>query len=73
MSDRDKGLINGEAVLGEGIARAHCCFHLCQNFKSKFQTCLTEQHFWGIANARFETVYTASVTIPVSMVNSRSR
>ena len=45
MSDRDKGLINGEAILGEGIARAHCCFHLCQNFKSKFGTRLTEQYF----------------------------
>lgn len=61
MSDGDEGLINGEAVLGEGIAQAHCCFHLCQNFKSKFGTRLTEQHFWGIANARSETVYTAKL------------
>ena len=61
MSDRDKGLINGEAILGEGITRAHCCFHLSQNFKTKFGTRLTEQHFWGIANARTETVYTARI------------
>ena len=58
MSDRDKGLINGEAILGERIVRAHCCFHICQNFKAKFGTRLTEQHFWGIANARSEAVYT---------------
>jgi len=58
MSDRDKGLINGEAILGEGIVQAHCCFHLSQNFKSKFGTRLTEQHFWGIANARSEAVFT---------------
>jgi len=58
MSDRDKGLINGKAILGEGIVQAHCCFHICQNFKAKFGTRLTEQHFWGIANARSEAVYT---------------
>lgn len=58
MSDRDKGLINSEAILGGGIVRAHCCFHLQQNFKSKFGTRLTEQHFWRIANAWSEAVYT---------------
>ena len=28
MSDCDKGLIKGEAILGEGIVCAHCCFHI---------------------------------------------
>jgi len=59
MSDRDKGLINGETILGDSIVRAHCCFHLSQNFKSKFGTRLMEQHLWGIANARSEALYTA--------------
>jgi len=58
MSDRDKGVINGKTILGEGIVQAHSCFHMCQNLKTKFGTRLTQQHFWGIANARSEAVYT---------------
>ena len=42
MSDRDKGLIKGEAILGEGIVRAYCCFHISYNFRTKFKTQLTE-------------------------------
>jgi len=58
MSDRDKCVINGKTILGEGIVQAHSCFHMCQNLKAKFGTRLTQQHFWGIANARSEAVYT---------------
>jgi len=57
VSDRDKCLIHSEVVLGEGIVPAQCCFHLCQNFESKFGTSLTEQHLWGIAIAHSENVY----------------
>jgi len=33
-------------------------FSLYQNFKSKFGTRLTEQHFWRIVNAQSEVVFT---------------
>jgi len=58
MSDGDKGLINGKAILGKRIVQTYCCFHTCQNFKAKFGTQLMEQLFWEIANARSEAVYT---------------
>jgi len=60
MSDYNKGLINHEAISGEGIVQAHCYFHISQNFKSKFWIQLM-QNFWGIANAQSEAVFTTQI------------
>lgn len=52
MSDRDKGLISAEEILGPGIFRAHCCFHIRENFKTRFGIRLTEKYFWSIAESK---------------------
>lgn len=36
ISDRDKGLLQAEEVLGPRICRGYCCHHLKQNFVGKF-------------------------------------
>lgn len=36
ISDRDKGLQSAEEILGTKIIYAHCCFHLCENIKTRF-------------------------------------
>ena len=49
ISDRDKGLMAAERVLGNQINRLICCFHLLQNFK-RFRNA---QHlFWPLAKAK---------------------
>lgn len=57
MSDRDKGLLSAEEILGPGIHRANCCFHLRENFKTRFGVGLTEKHFWRIAHAKTPQSY----------------
>lgn len=51
ISDRDKGLMAADHVLGKGINRLICCFHLHQNFK-RFRN--VEHLFWPIAKAKSE-------------------
>ncbi len=36
MSDRDKGLLKAEEVLGNRVVKAYCCHHLKENFVMKF-------------------------------------
>lgn len=57
ISDRDKGLLAADQVLGEGVNRLICCFHLKCNFVKRYRG--VEEHFWSIANARTETQYQA--------------
>ena len=54
MSDRDKGLMDAEALLPPCICRAYCCFHLKENFTTKFSRTLADI-FWQIA--RSPTIY----------------
>ena len=51
ISDRDKGLMAADHVLGNGINRLICCFHLYQNFKRFLNV---EHLFWPIAKAKSE-------------------
>lgn len=57
ISDCNKGLMTAIDVLGPHVFPAHCCFHLCDNFKTKFGIRLTEAYFAKIANARTEDQY----------------
>jgi len=36
ISDRDTGLLAADAVTGNGVAYAFCCFHLKENFCKHF-------------------------------------
>ena len=49
MSDRDKGLLAADHILGEQVTRLTCCFHLHQNFK-RFRN--VEHLFWPLANSK---------------------
>lgn len=49
ISDRDKGLMAADAVLGPNVNRAICCYHLHKNFK-RFRD--VESYFWPLANAK---------------------
>ncbi len=49
LSDRDKGLLTAERVLGPLVAVAWCCYHLKENFVQKSGRAL--QPFWAIARA----------------------
>jgi len=49
ISDRDKGLLAADTVMGNQVTRGICCFHLSQNFK-QFRG--LEDLFWPIANAK---------------------
>jgi hypothetical protein len=51
ISDRDKGLIEAEAILGSRITPAWCCHHIKENFTTKFGRGLAPE-FWAIARAR---------------------
>jgi len=37
ISDRDKGLLAADEIIGDGVARAFCCFHLKEIFVSGLQ------------------------------------
>lgn len=55
ISDRDKGLLAADQVLGGGVNRLICCFHLKCNFIKRYRG--VEEHFWRIANAKSEAQY----------------
>lgn len=61
ISDRDKGLQSAEEILAPKIFRAHCCFHLRENFKTRLGIRLTEFYFAKIANARTEQLYDSNI------------
>jgi len=48
MSDCNKGLMDAEVLLPRCICRAYCCFHLKENFTTKFSHTLAVI-FWQIA------------------------
>jgi len=50
MSDRDKGLMDAEALLPLCICRACCCLYLKENFTTKFSRTLADI-FWQIARS----------------------
>lgn len=50
ISDRDKGLLAADGILGSGVDRLICCFHLKCNFVRRYRR--VERFFWPIANAK---------------------
>jgi transposase-like protein len=58
ISDRDKGLLLAEPILGPLMVVAHCCHHIKENFTDKFGRSLASL-FWAIARARTEAQYVA--------------
>jgi len=56
ISDRDKGLLEAEEVLGTLIIRAHCCWHLKENFTEKFGRGLASA-FWKAARSRIVILF----------------
>jgi len=61
ISDRDKGLLAADAVMGNRVARAFCCFHLRENFCKRFTPGL-EPYFWQIAHAKTSDSYQEAVS-----------
>jgi transposase-like protein len=60
ISDRDKGLLLAEPILGPLMVVAHCCHHIKENFTEKFGRGLAPL-FWAIAHARTEAQYVAAM------------
>lgn len=60
-SDRGKGLISADWVLGPHVARGHCCVHLEENFRKKFSNPAPLPFFWTIANAKTAVAYSESL------------
>ena len=56
MSDRDKGLMDAEALLPLCICRAYCCFHLKENFTTKSSRTLADI-FWQTARSPIAYLY----------------
>ena len=56
MSDQDKGLMDAEAFLPACISRAYCCFHLKENFITKFSRTLADL-FWKIARSNTPQIF----------------
>lgn len=56
LSDRDKGLLEAERVLGPLVVAAWCCHHIKENFALKFSRSLGP-FFWAVACARSEDDY----------------
>ena len=56
ISDRDNGLLVADAVIGNGVACAFCCFHVKENFCKWFTRSL-EPYFWQIAHAKTSDSY----------------
>lgn len=52
ISDSNKVLMIAIDSLGPGVFPAHCCFHLRDNFKTRFGTLVTECYFSKIPNAK---------------------
>lgn len=60
LSDRDKGLLEAERVLGPHLVVAWCCHHVKENFVLKFSRSL-EPLFWLVARAHSEHAYLAAL------------
>ena len=60
ISDQDKGLLEAEEVLGTLVIRAHCCWHLKENFKEKFGRGLVSA-FWKAARLRTAILFEAAL------------
>jgi len=60
ISDHDKGLLAADEIMGDGVARAFCCFHLKENFCKRFTRGL-EPHFWQIAHSKTSDSYEAAI------------
>lgn len=60
VSDRDKGLVEAEVVLGSQVTRACCCHHLKENFTVKFGRSLGPL-FWQAARARTTSSFEAAL------------
>jgi len=60
ISDRDRGLLAADTVMGNQVTRAICCFHLSQNFK-QFRG--LDDQFWPIANAKTTQEYNTQLEI----------
>ena len=60
MSDRDKGLNTAISNYEPRIIPAYCCFHLRENFTTKFGRGLMEV-FWKIARAIDSHTYTIEI------------
>jgi transposase-like protein len=56
ISDRDKGLLEAEEVLGTLVIRAYCCWHLKENFTEKFG-CGLVSAFWKVARSRIAILF----------------
>lgn len=56
ISDRDKGLIEAEVVLGGRVVVAWCCHHLKENFTERFGRAMAPL-FWQVARARSQAAY----------------
>ena len=52
----DNGLMDAEALLPLCICRAYCCFHLKENFTTKFSRTLADI-FWQIARSPTAYLY----------------
>jgi hypothetical protein len=56
LSDRDKGLLEVERVLGPLVVAAWCYHYIKENFALKFSWSL-EPFFWAVARARSKDAY----------------
>ena len=56
LSNRDKGLLLAERVLGPLASVAWCCHHVKENFVMKFGRAL-QPFFWGVARATTPSKY----------------
>lgn len=60
VSDRDKGLLQADEVLGPHVVRGICCKHLCANFTDKYGRSL-EAMFWKAARSKTEAGFDAAL------------
>jgi transposase-like protein len=56
ISDREKGLMEADELLGQRIARAICCKHLQENLIYKYGGAL-KSLFWSLARAKTEHIF----------------
>ena len=62
MSDRDKGSLIVEDILDPRIRRAHCCFHLRENFKARARIRLTDKYFWKFMETKTAAIYSELIS-----------
>jgi hypothetical protein len=60
VSDRDKGLLEAEEVLGILVTQAYCCWHLKENFTEKLG-CSLVPAFWKAARLRTVALFEAAL------------